>query len=230
MAVLKDADGNEVSGDLNSTVGTGGSYYVTVGDSITNGTGDDDDTNNETLDGRIIARQGFQAPLADLLTAAATGRPQIVFNEGIGSETAALLLLRIDSILERHPKATGFLLMIGTNDSFSVSADSYKTSVEETASKIDITGKTVWLAQVMPRYEDDIDWILHEPMNSLIRAYNTSLREIALSSSTDRTRLGPNFYQDFLVYSPAEVYADRVHPSDAGYQLMAEKWLETLIP
>ena len=40
---LTDADGSEASGDVNTTVGVGGNYIVTVGDSITNGVGDNDD-------------------------------------------------------------------------------------------------------------------------------------------------------------------------------------------
>ena len=115
-AIVRYADGTEAGSDTNSMVGTGGDYYVTVGDSITNGEGDDNASNNDSADGRIVAIQGYQARLADLLTTA-TGRPQIVFNEGIPGETSSDLDLRIDSILDRHPGANKVLMMIGTNDS-----------------------------------------------------------------------------------------------------------------
>ena len=97
-------------------VGTGGDYYVTVGNSITNGVGDLIPGNNDSDDGRIVAIQGYQARLSNLLTTK-TGRPQIVFNEGIPGDTASDLNGRIDSILDRHPGANKVLMMIGTNDS-----------------------------------------------------------------------------------------------------------------
>jgi lysophospholipase L1-like esterase len=230
MAALNDLDGNEISSDINSTVGTGGGYWVAVGDSITNGFGDAISSNNESADGRIVAIQGFQSPLADLLTDA-TGLPQIVFNEGIGSERSSDLLLRIDSILERHPGANGFLLMIGTNDAgfWQVPPATYRANVEGTVVKIDNQqGKPVWLAELMPRYEDDVQWTLDASGNALIGQYNTILRQIAGSDPNDRSLLGPNFYRGAFLTSPAQVYNDIIHPNDAGYQLMAEGWLDAL--
>ena len=69
-AIVKYADGTEASSDTNSMVGTGGDYYVTVGDSITNGVGDFIASNNDSADGRIVSIQGYQARLADTLTTA----------------------------------------------------------------------------------------------------------------------------------------------------------------
>ena len=115
-AIVRTAEGTEVASDTNSMVGTGGDYYVTVGDSITNGVGDFNPANNDSADGRIVAIQSYQARLSDRLTTT-TGRPQIVFNEGIGGDKPADLQARIDSILERHPGANKVLMMIGTNGS-----------------------------------------------------------------------------------------------------------------
>ena len=231
MAVLKDADGNEVSDDINSTVGSGGGYYVAVGDSITNGFGDLISTNNESADGRIVAIQGFQAPLADILTKA-TARPQIVFNEGIGGDRASDLLLRIDSILERHPGSNGILMMIGSNDAgWGVTSTSYNGTVETIAEKIDdFYGIPVWMAEIMPIYVNDspISWNPDTTKNNLIIQYNTKLRQIAGIEPLDDTFLGPNFYHGLFVDSPAEVYNNYVHPNDIGYQLMAEEWAQKL--
>jgi hypothetical protein len=85
-AILKDADGNEIYRDINAVVGVGGGYTIAVGDSITNGIGDENPLNNDSLDGRVVSRQGFQAQLVDDLTDA-TGLPQIVFNEGLPGTT-----------------------------------------------------------------------------------------------------------------------------------------------
>ena len=84
-AILRDADGNELSRDINTVVGVGGNYIIAVGDSITNGVGDENPFNNDSMDGRIVSRQGFQAELTDDLTIS-IGLPQIVFNEGIGGD------------------------------------------------------------------------------------------------------------------------------------------------
>ena len=229
MAVLEDAEGQEVSYDINSTVGTGGDYYIAVGDSITRGLGDDDSSNNDSADGRIVANQGFQAPLADNLTAT-TGLPQIVFNEGIGGLVAPQLEARMDSILQRHPGANKVLLLIGTNDSNSgVSASAFATSVGAIASKIDDTyGKQVWLARIMPTYENPAPpWILDTTRNSNITNYNESIVTIAGADINDKTFLGPNFYTIF--YDDSQ-YIDYLHPNNDGYGDMADGWHDTLYP
>ena len=113
---LRNGSGGVVASDENSRVGIQGDQYVTVGDSITLGTFDLFSGDNQSLDGRIIGQQGFQARLDDLLTTA-TGDPNLVFNEGVGGDTSTDTLTRIDSILERHSAANRMLLMLGTNDS-----------------------------------------------------------------------------------------------------------------
>ncbi|MBC2709782.1 MAG: hypothetical protein HGJ94_01840 [Desulfosarcina sp.] len=237
-AVLRDAAGNEASGDINSTVGLGGDYYVTVGDSITNGVGDDDDSNNDSTDGRIVAIQGYQAGqadpadpekrerLADALTTT-TGLPQIVFNEGIGGDMAADLNDRIDSILERHPGANKVLLLIGTNDSFNgnpVDPDAFKASVVEVANSIVVDGKQVWLAEILPTYIKDT-WDPDTTRNTQIQKYNTRIQQIATDNPNDDIDLGPNFY---AVFGSTALYADHLHPNDLGYQTMADAWHATL--
>ena len=229
MTVLRDADGQSVASDINSTVGVGGNYYVAIGDSITNGVGDDDNSNNESADGRIVARQGYEAVLADLLTDA-TGVPTIVFNEGIGGQLSSELASRIDSILERHPSANGYLLMIGTNDSgYGIELLIHAANVAAITEAIDDdAGKTVWLARMMPTYEENTSAGWNPTGN--IPAYNTNCNEIADASTSDDTYLGPNFYQGLFVTDPSAVYNDHLHPNDSGYQLMAESWSAVLVP
>ena len=207
MAILRDANGAEVSSDINSTVGTGGDYYLAVGDSITRGFRDEDGSNNDSADGRIVANQGFQAPLADNLTAT-TGLPQIVFNEGIGGLEASELLDRMDSILLRHPGANKVLLLIGTNDSdpnsgdgSGVSASEFATSVGDIATKIDDTyGKQVWIAEILPTNVDPA-------RNTIIQDYNDEIRIIP---DGDATFLGPDLYTDFI--GKSSLYTDLPAP------------------
>ena len=232
MVRLKNADGEEVSDDLNSMVGTGGDYIITVGDSITNGVGDDDPSNNDSDDGRIVSIQGYQALLANSL-ATASGLPVIVFNEGIEGEDTYDLVNHIDSILERHPDANKVLLMIGTNDSAPIREydpdTEYKPNLNDIVTIIDDdNGKSVWLAKILPAFVQNSDPLtLDTDRNTdFITQYNTKIEEIVNISTTDNTYLGPDFYTTF--YDDASLYTDYLHPNDDGYAEMALGWFDAL--
>ncbi|MCB2147916.1 MAG: DUF1080 domain-containing protein [Deltaproteobacteria bacterium] len=220
-AVLRYADGTEADSDVNLTVGTGGDYYVTLGDSITNGVGDEIDSNNDSTDGRIVSIQGYQARLANLLTTK-TGRPQIVFNEGIEGERALEAVDRIDSILDRHPGANKVLVLIGTNDSLDgVTPAAFGGSVATIANTIVTDSKKVWIAKILPTNPPD----LNPTRDTLIRNYN--LQIIGITNTVgDSIFLGPDLYGDF--YELSSHYTDTVHPNDNGYQLMANQWADPL--
>ena len=225
---LRDAKGKELSSDINSTVGTGGDYYVTVGDSITNGVEDERSWNNESIDGRIVAIQGFQAPLADLLTDV-IGRPQIVFNEGIAGDKSLDLSDRIGSILERHPGSSDILMVIGTNDSIPgnpLDPNDYENSVREIKQAIENqNGLRLWLARIPPTFvRDSNPLILDADRNNIIKQFNNRLVQVA-SDPNDETALGPDFYVEM---NETGLFSDYLHPNNAGYQVMAEEWLETL--
>ena len=213
-AIVRYADGTEAASDTNSMVGTGGDYYVSVGDSITNGVGDEDDSNNDSADGRIVSTQGYQSRLADALPA-----PAVVFNEGIEGETAADLVLRIDSILERHPGANKVLVLIGTNDSGSgVTADTFGGRVDTIADSIVDAGKVVWLAEILPTNPPDLD----AGRDTFIRNYNLQIQGIVGGNIF----LGPDFY--FFFDGETTLYDDTLHPNDLGYQEMADRWAAKL--
>jgi lysophospholipase L1-like esterase len=217
-AVIRYADGAEANADINSTVGTGGSYYIAIGDSITRGFRDNDSSNNDSADGRIVSNQGFQAPLADSRTVT-TNRPQIVFNEGIGGLRAETLLDRLDSILLRHPKANRVLMMIGTNDSgIGVSSTAFRDDVTLIANRIAVLfGKKVWIAEIMPVIGDT-------SRNGLIEDYNAEIQRI--TNPGGPRFLGPDFYDGNLYgfEGRPSLYADTLHPNDSGYQVMANGW------
>jgi lysophospholipase L1-like esterase len=223
---LRDKDGNEISADINTTVGTGGDYFVTVGDSITSGLRDNNIYNNDSADGRIVSRQGFQSELADQQTMS-TGLPQIVFNEGIEGETAAHLNSRLQSILERHPKANVILMMIGTNDSRdgNVTANSYYNLVRSITNTIDdVYGKTVWIATPPPTFIKDT-WTWDDTRNLLIDEYNQKINQVVNADYNDQTLSGPNFFSELRDQTK---FFDYLHPNDTGYQFMATRWNNTL--
>ena len=211
--------------DTNTIVGVGGDYFIAVGDSITEGTGDENPDNNLSIDGRVFARQGFEAPLNDELMAA--GRPRIVFNEGIpGAQAADLEGDPINAILERHPKANAMLLMIGTNDApAGVSANAFESSVENIVTTALNDVDRAYIARIPPRYDDAGEL----EFDSQIQGYNSRIELIA---ATNNVFLGPDFYNAFLgEYINSNLYTppDGIHPNDAGYQVMAEDWATTLL-
>ena len=232
-AELRDAGNTTLDLDINAMVGVGGDYTLTVGDSITNGVGDQDPANNDSADGRIVAIQGYQAVLADALSLS-TGRPQIVFNEGIGGDRASDLSGRIASILERHPRANAVLLIIGTNGSSGNADDpaDFKTAVEGAAFQIDdIGGKRLWLAKTLPTYLRTDPTSLDHARNLVIAEFNIKIEEIATADSADNTFLGPDFFDTFLTLGdPLVYYDDYLHPSDSGYQVIADGWHTELGP
>lgn len=226
-AIVRDANGNEVADDVNSTVGTGGDYIVTVGDSITNGVGDYIPSNNDSIDGRIVSIQGYQAELADKLTIT-KGRPQIVFNEGIRGDKISDLNARIESIMERHPGANKVLLMIGTNNCrSSVEHDDYKAMIATIINAVN--GKRVWLARPLKVVQDTESDTWVDSCNLRLGEYGQALKDLANTDPDDNTFIGPNFYKVFSdLGNPLTYYADRYHPTDAGYQVMADEWHHVL--
>ncbi len=205
-------------------VGVQGNYYVAVGDSITNGVGDNYSSDNTSLDGRIISVQGYQAKLDDLLTSTLSF-PDIVFNEGIaGDSSANALNLRIGSILERHPESNKVLVMLGTIDSGQAvlpgpGPGTYQANMQaliQTAA-----GKEVWVALVPPVFNSD--GTLNTTRDDLIVDYNA-----VINNSLGGCRVGPDFYSFFL--NRFSLLADGLHPNGYGTALMAYLWHNALDP
>ena len=131
--------------------------------------------------------------------------------------------MRLDSIMERHPGANRVLMMIGTNDSgvtnpAPILPGPFGVQVSTIANAIVTDGKQVWLAEILPIIGD-------AARNTTIQLYNTQIRGIA-NLAVDDKFLGPDFY-DGPVYGfngKPGLYADTLHPNDAGYQVMANGW------
>ena len=120
-AILRDSNSVEITRDTNQAVGVGGNnigsdYFIAVGDSITNGTGDNYRSDNASQDGRTITFKSWASLLGDHLSTT-SGLPNIVANEGISGDTLDdNLTVRLASILERNPLANRALILLGAND------------------------------------------------------------------------------------------------------------------
>lgn len=230
-AVLNDAANAALNADINTVVGVGGDYIIAVGDSIINGVKDEDPSNNDSADGRIVAIQGSAAPLDDSLTAT-LDLPHIVFNEGLPADRSTWLVGdRIDSKMERHPGADTMLLLIGTNDSSvgtsGTPADDFEDSVRAVATAALVAGvDRVYIARIPPRYDNDS--ATNAVNNSRITIYNNRIFQIATEFSDDKVFLGPDFYTLFEDQQGLLYDLDGLHPNDAGYQAMADAWHNTL--
>jgi lysophospholipase L1-like esterase len=220
--ILRDSLGGVLAQDSNIVIGMAGGYYVAIGDSITNGRGDDDPSDNTSLDGRTIANQGYEANLNDLLTATRIF-PHIVFNEGIGGDQSSDTLGRIDSILERHPQSNKLLILLGTNDSARVvSANTFRIRMQSLVNTVVSSGKEAWVALVPPVFNPD--GTPNNSRNQLIEQYN----DVIINQLSD-VAVGPDFYNFFLDKFNTH-YADTEHPNGRGYAAMAQEWHDVLIP
>jgi lysophospholipase L1-like esterase len=215
-AVLRDGTDQAVATDTNFMIGVDGDYFITVGNSITNGRGDEDSSNNTSADERIISSQGYQAVLNGLLTNE-MGYPQIIFNEGIGGDTAENASVdRIDSILERHPGANIALVLLGTNDArLSVAPATYQSNMQALVTSLSNAGLQVWVAKIPPDFSGD-------GFNSNIEALNSRIDNLTGISD------GPDFYDS--LYDASLYDADGIHPNNSGYGTMAQGWLDSLKP
>jgi lysophospholipase L1-like esterase len=216
-AILRDDSGSEIARDSNVQIGRG-DYYVAVGDSITNGMGDDDSSDNTSQDGRIIAIQGYEANLNDLFTSTLK-YPHIVFNEGIGGDTSEKALGRIDSILERHPGSNKMLILLGTNDAGSgVSSGEFRSNMQGLIDMVLNTvpeGMDVWVALVPPAFDEN--GVPNSVRNSFVEDYNDVIR-----NQLTGIQVGPDLY-NFFFHRPS-LFADELHPNALGYEAMAYLW------
>ena len=216
-AMIRDDSGAEVVRDTNIPIGALGDYYVAVGDSITNGVGDDDSSDNTSQDGRIIAIQGYEANLNDLLTST-LNYPHIVFNEGIGGDTSEEALERIESILKRHPGSNKVLILLGTNDAGSgVSSEEFRSNMQGLINMVlnmVPEGMDVWVALVPPAFDEN--GVPNSVRNSFVVNYNDVIKELT------GIQVGPDLYNFFL--TRPSLFADELHPNALGYEAMAYLW------
>jgi len=243
----------EYTHDSVSKVGIG-NYYVAIGDSITYGYGDDDHSDDFSLDGRNRGG-GFEPILNDLLTTR-TGIPHTIINEGVGGTRSVDGRNSIATILAKHPEASHFLVLYGTNDSdhwYSIPSGkglqpgdpgypgSFKYNLQQIINAINNAGKKVFLAKVPIALGEEIGGAPYpnpdlEPRNLLIREYNEVIDELVSDPSNKITGTPPDLYNYFNYYNPQtgrhnyeNEYADILHPNGLGYRSMANLWFERLV-
>jgi lysophospholipase L1-like esterase len=186
--------------------------YLGFGDSITYGYID-----------RLPTPELGYPPRLDIILDRNFG-PTEMINEGLGGENTLLGVVRIDAVLASRP-GRYILIMEGTNDVINknLSIDTSVFCLREMARKARAAGVFPTMATIPPRR----DWAWPDPqirarqlyLNEQIRKFPVEL----LVSFIDMDEL-------FLDY-PLEdggmlslLSHDLKHPSEKGYQFMAEKW------
>ncbi|MEA1867766.1 MAG: discoidin domain-containing protein, partial [Thermodesulfobacteriota bacterium] len=255
-AVVIDEYSNEVTGTWTHyqvwNVGIG-DYYVAMGDSITEGYGDDNASDDVSSDGRNSGG-GYEPILNNLLTAALS-YPHNIINEGVGGTVSFDGASSIHTLLEKHPDAQRFLVQYGTNDArpwLPVPSGlglepgeggypgSFKDNMQQIINAINVDSRETCLAKAPIALGNGYD---SEPYpdpdigqrSVLIKEYNEVVNELVNDLSNQIDITPPDFYSYFNYYDPAtgsyryEIeYADNLHPNGQGYHSMAEQWFEAL--
>jgi lysophospholipase L1-like esterase len=234
-----------------------GDYYVAMGDSITDGECDDDESDDISNDGRNSGG-GYEPILNNLLTAA-PGYPHTIINEGVGGTVSFDGASSIHTLLEKHPDAQRFLVQYGTNDAWpwlpvpsglglEPGNDGYpgtfKDNMQQIIDAINADGRETCLAKAPIALGDCFDPFIcvpyidpdNGPRSVMIKEYNEVVDELFNEPTNYINIIPPDFYSYFNYYDPqAEIYRyeveyfDNLHPNGQGYRSMAEQWLEALI-
>lgn len=215
-AILYNESDQEIAWDTNEIVGVLGGYLFTVGNSITNGSGDNYSADNVSQDGRTIGIQGYQAKLNDLLTQS-RAYPHIVFNEGIGGDTSSDSLGRINSMLDRHVLADEVLILLGTNDvGKEIPSAQFQQNMQNIIDAINSAGKTAFVATIPPQYDT-----LGNPVNtSIIATFNTIVGNLTGKSN------GPDLNTFFA--NNNGMFSDELHPNGLGHLAISHLWADAI--
>ena len=238
VALLRDGFGAELGIDTNSVVGVGGEYLVAVGDSITLGYGDNYLGIVPSGLGRLISFQGFERELTDLLDDVGATANNMVFNEGIGGDTAYnAAYLRVDSIKARHPEMDTALVMLGTNDasnfipsglgcSGATCNGTFAENMQTLVDKLASAGVAPVVALPPPVFNSTTPFT--SATNNRIRDYISVIQDEIAGIS-----VGPDFFSFFMPSAEenySSLFSDALHPNGLGYKVMSYLWHNALSP
>jgi lysophospholipase L1-like esterase len=229
-ARMLNSSNNQIDQDQVS-IAADGMYLLAIGDSITNGFVDTFVSDN--LDAqRVSSNRGYAATLAALLEAMPPTEV-VVFNEGIGGDSADENdVLRLESILERHLTTTASLVLFGTNDSLAgITSAAYETSMQSIVDRLNAIGSTPYVATVPPILSGSNP--LASARNSRVRQYNDVIRN-GLSGAQPGADLWAFFAPDDTGDGVADrirsdLFADNLHPNALGHSIIATLWFNTLL-
>jgi lysophospholipase L1-like esterase len=182
-------------------------FYIAVGDSITEGSGDP-------------TGDGYEPKLGNLLNAS-KGHLNTIAKEGVSGATSADGANSISTTLSTFPFVNVYFILYGTNDALisngPVTKATYKANLQSIITAIKNAGKIPYLAKVP--YTTDATRNL-----ASIQDYNAAVDELRASNAI--LIVAPDLFSWFQSH-PSEL-ADGVHPNGTGYQSMANLWFNAL--
>ena len=186
--------------------------YIAFGDSITEGTGDDEPV------------RGYPARLETLLRNA--GRDDTVRNEGVGGEKTPEGLSRLGSVLNGGGDV--LLLMEGSNDiSVQISRETTLFNLKKMAEKAENDGVEVVHASMIPRSPNsriDVENHLNQRLIEEIR-HEAGVHQRQVVDNFEVISSTPNWFEDLYWKQPTDYVG---HPNSAGYDLMAASFFDVL--
>lgn len=205
--------------------------YIAVGDSLTDGLGDDIAYDNVSADGCHSGR-GYPPVLISKLNEL-KNRKHIVIGSGVNGGTSFDGSQSIGSILGGD--SMHYLVMYGTNDStgaasgLNTTRSTFKKNIQSIIDQIHDVGKKAYLAKIPPVLGKTNDGAIYEnidqgPRNLAIQKYNRAIDELVHENGINITP--PDFYNHFK--GRPELYSDNLHSNGRGYRDMAELWAQSL--
>lgn len=193
-------------------------FYTAIGDSLTDGVGDDAAWDNVTADG-CKKGKGFTPVLVDLLNKE-KNRKHTVVDKGVRGARSLEGSRSVGALL--HNDTMHFLILYGTNDSndsngAAVNPNRFKTNMQSIIDQIQSAGKNAYLAKIPP-VQGDL------ARNQLIEKYNEVIDELVSDNGINIKP--PDFYGFFKAHP--EFYSDDVHLNGLGYRRMASLWFQRI--
>ena len=237
--IVHDAANVIVAQDTNTLIGVQGDYYVAIGDSITNGEGDNYAVDDHT--DRMLSFNGYEANLSTLLENS-LHMPVIVYNEGIGGdESSDAAFIRINSILARHPDSNKALVLLGTNDALaniptgsgcngSACSGTYKGNMQALINTLISAGKQVWVSRIPPIFGNSYSSPFSNPSTASVNTSFVQQYNAVINNELSNRQLGPDLYSYFLGagQNRFSLFANVWHPNALGHVMMAYLWHNAL--
>jgi lysophospholipase L1-like esterase len=174
---------------------------------------------------------GYNAIIANAVQSIDAPQGVAFYNRGVSADTSAQLLARLPAELESI-KPTVFSLLIGINDTwrkFDANSPSTAAQFEETLTAI-INAVTVYTKRIIilepflltsdpekAKFREDLD-----PKIAVVR-------KVAAKYHAEFIPLD-GIFAELSVKHGAEIFsADGVHPTDAGFRVIATEWLKRML-
>jgi lysophospholipase L1-like esterase len=223
--------GNNPVDSHSVNIAVGGDNVVAIGDSITNGIGDTYAADNDDAS-RVFSNTAYASALASRLEAMPPTEV-VVYNEGIGGDTANdTNLVRLQSIIERHPSGSAALVQLGTNDAGSGrTAAAFESDMQSIVDRLLAESMTVYVATLPPILGGSNP--LSSAANLRIVQYNDEITN-NLAGAMPGADLWDYFAPDDTGDEIADrvredLFADDLHPNALGHAIIADLWYNVLL-